>query len=310
MRPHSAPPYLKKGNKVAITCPAKKLPGPIDSAIRLLESWGLEVVTGETVTASHHQYAGTDEQRLNDLQRFLDDQSIKAIFAARGGYGTVRIIDDLDFETFKKHPKWLVGFSDITVLHSHIFQNCGIQTIHGQMPLNVPDGTKPSLESLRKALFGERLIYEVASNPNNKPGISKAVLIGGNLTLLVMMNNSVSEMDFSGKILFIEDVGECFYSVDRMLWNLKRAGKLASLSGLIVGGFTDLKDNDMPFGSSIEEIILEKVKDYDFPVCFDFPAGHLADNHALIFGKNVTLNVDPDKVRLTFDDETNSRLLA
>ncbi|HEY0055559.1 MAG TPA: LD-carboxypeptidase [Pedobacter sp.] len=303
MRPHSAPPYLNKGDKVAITCPAKKLPGPVDSAIRLLESWGLKVVTGETVTASHHQYAGTDGQRLNDLQRFLDDQSIKAIFAARGGYGTVRIIDDLDFERFEKHPKWLVGFSDITVLHSHIFQNCGIQTIHGQMPLNVPDGTKPSLESLREALFGERLIYEVPGNQYNKPGVSEAVLIGGNLTLLVMMNNSVSEMDFSGNILFIEDVGEYFYSVDRMLWNLKRAGKLASLSGLIVGGFTDLKDNDIPFGSSIEEIILEKVKDYDFPVCFDFPAGHLADNHALIFGKKVTLRVDPDKVRLIFDDE-------
>ncbi|HEX8376587.1 MAG TPA: LD-carboxypeptidase [Pedobacter sp.] len=303
MRPHSAPPFLKKGDKVAITCPAKKLPGSIDSAIKLLKFWGLEVVTGETVTASHHQYAGTDEQRLNDLQRFLDDQSVKAIFAARGGYGTVRIIDDLDFEVFKTHPKWLVGFSDITVLHSHISRNCGIQTIHGQMPLNVPDGTKPSLESLRKALFGEQLIYEVAANPNNKPGVSQSVLIGGNLTLLVMMNNSVSEMDFSGKILFIEDLGEYFYSVDRMLWNLKRAGKLASLSGLIVGGFTDLKDNDIPFGSSIEEIILEKVQDFNFPVCFDFPAGHLADNHALIFGKNVTLSVDPDKVRLTFDDE-------
>jgi muramoyltetrapeptide carboxypeptidase len=303
MRPHSAPPFLKKGDKVAITCPAKKLPGSIDDAINLLKSWGLEVVTGETVTASHHQYAGTDEQRLNDLQRFLDDQSIKAIFAARGGYGTVRIIGNLNFETFKKHPKWLVGFSDITVLHSHISRNFGIQTIHGQMPLNVPDGTKPSLESLRKALFGEQLIYELAANPNNKPGFSQSVLIGGNLTLLVMMNNSVSEMDFSGKILFIEDVGEYFYSIDRMLWNLKRAGKLASLSGLIVGGFTDLKDNDIPFGSSIEEIILEKVKDFNFPVCFDFPAGHLADNHALIFGKNVTLNVDHDKVRLTFDDE-------
>jgi muramoyltetrapeptide carboxypeptidase len=298
MHSHTAPPYLKKGDKVAITCPAKKLPGPIDSAIRLLESWGLEVVTGETVTLSHHQYAGTDEQRTNDLQRFLDDQSIKAIFAARGGYGTIRIVDDLDFKKFQEHPKWLVGFSDITVLHSHIFANYGIETIHGQMPLNVPDGTKPSLESLRKALFGEHLGYECNGNVLNKSGTAKSILVGGNLTLLVMLNNSISEVDFTNKILFIEDVGEYLYSIDRMLWNLKRAGKLASLSGLIVGGFTDLKDNDVPFGSTIEEIILEKVKDYEYPVCFDFPAGHLPDNHALIFGKEVTLRVDHDQVNL------------
>ena len=294
----SAPQYLKKGDKVAITCPAKKLPGPIDSAIKLLESWGLEVVSGETVTASHHQYAGTDEQRLNDLQRFLDDQSIKAIFAARGGYGTIRIIDDLDFETFKKYPKWLVGFSDITVLHSHIHRNFGVQTIHGQMPLNVPDGTKPSLESLRRALFGEQLTYEVGAHPHNRSGEISSVLVGGNLTLLVMLNNSASDMDFSGKILFIEDVGEYFYSIDRMLWSLKRSGKLSKLCGLIVGGLTDLKDNDIPFGSTIEEIVLEKVKDYDYPVCFDFPSGHISDNHALILGKKVTLSVDPNRVSL------------
>ena len=294
-----APPNLKKGDKIAITCPAKKLPGNIDSAIRLLESWGLEVVLGETITASHYQYAGTDELRRNDLQRFLDDKSIKAIIAARGGYGVIRIIDDLDFSTFKKHPKWLVGFSDITVLHSHIFETCGIQTIHGQMPLNVPDGTKPSLESLRKALFGEPLTYQFKSNTYNKPGEAKGALIGGNLTLLVMMNNSVSEMDFTDKILFIEDVGEYLYSIDRMLWNLKRAGKLARLKGLIVGGFTDLKDNEIPFGSTVEEMVLERVGEYSYPVCFDFPAGHLADNHALVFGRTVTLNVGSGEVELS-----------
>ena len=276
-----APPHLKKGDKIAITCPAKKLPGSIDSAIRLLKSWGLEVVLGKTVTASHHQYAGTDDLRRKDLQGFFDDESIKAIIAARGGYGTIRIIDDLDFTSFKKNPKWVVGFSDITVLHSHIYETCGIQTIHGQMPLNVPDGTKPSLESLRKALFGEQLIYKIAGNKSNKCGTCKAELIGGNLTLLVMMNDSISEMDFNNKILFIEDVGEYLYSIDRMLWNLKRGGKLATLQGLIVGGFTDLKDNDIPFGSSIEQIITEHVKEYDYPVCFDFPVGHQKYNFAL-----------------------------
>ena len=294
-----APPYLKKGDKIAITCPAKKLPGSIESAIKLLESWGLEVVLGETVTDSHHQYAGTDNLRTKDLQKFLDDPSIKAIVAARGGYGTIRIIDSLDFRKFKASPKWLVGFSDITVLHSHIHETCGIQTIHGQMPLNVPDGTKPSLESLRKALFGESLPYECLSDVNNRVGKAEGPLIGGNLTLLVMMNHSISEMDFSDKILFLEDVGEYLYSVDRMMWNLKRAGKLARLKGLIIGGFTDLKDNDIPFGSTVKEIVSDIVRDYNYPVCFDFPAGHLPDNHALVFGKNVTLVVDPDKVQLT-----------
>ncbi|MBC8051553.1 MAG: LD-carboxypeptidase [Sphingobacteriaceae bacterium] len=296
-----APPSLKKGDKIAITCPAKKLPGTIESAIRLLEAWGLEVVLGETVTAVHHQYAGTDETRRNDLQNFLDDESIKAIVAARGGYGTIRIIDTLNFKAFKKNPKWIVGFSDITILHSHIQETCGIQTIHGQMPLNVPDGTKPSLESLRKALFGETLSYTFDTHSKNKFGEAKAQLIGGNLTLLVMMNNSISEMDFNDKILFIEDVGEFLYSIDRMMWNLKRGGKLARLKGLIVGGFTEIKDNDIPFGSTVEDIILEHTSEYDYPVCFDFPAGHIADNHALVLGKVVTLSVDSENVRLDFN---------
>lgn len=294
-----APPYLKKGDKIAITCPAKKLPGSIESAINLLESWGLEVILGETVSASHHQYAGNDDLRTKDLQKFLNDPSIKAIVAARGGYGTIRIIDNLDFKKFRESPKWLVGFSDITVLHSHIHETCGIQTIHGQMPLNVPDGTKPSLESLRKALFGESLAYECLSDANNRVGKAEGPLIGGNLTLLVMMNHSISEMDFSDKILFLEDVGEYLYSIDRMMWNLKRAGKLARLKGLIIGGFTDLKDNEIPFGSTVKEIVSDIVKEYNYPVCFDFPAGHIPDNHALVFGKNVTLVVDHDKVQLT-----------
>lgn len=294
------PPYLKKGDKVAITCPAKKLPHDITDAVKLLESWGLEVVLGKTINASFHQYAGTDELRAQDFQDFLDDYSIKAVFAARGGYGTIRIIDKLNFSLFLKFPKWIIGFSDITVLHSHIYSNYQIQSIHGQMPLNVPDGTKPSLESLRKSLFNETVDYTFESSINAICGESRGILIGGNLTILVMLAGSVSDMIYEGKILFIEDVGEYLYSLDRMMWNLNRSGKLASLKGLIVGGFSNMKDNDIPFGKSAQEIIYEHVKNYDYPVCFNFPAGHISDNNALILGKEVNLKVDSQKVNLTY----------
>lgn len=294
------PPYLQKGDTVAITCPAKKLPNGITDAVRLLESWGLKVLLGETVTASYNQFAGDDVLRTRDFQSLLDDDSVKAIFAARGGYGTIRIIDRLDFSKFASQPKWIIGFSDITVLHSHLYANFQALSIHGQMPLTIPDGTKASLESLRKALFNEPLEYNYQSQAPNISGQSEGVLIGGNLTLLVMMGGSVSEMDFAGKILFIEDVGEYLYSIDRMLWNLKRAGKLAQLRGLVVGGFTDLKDNDVPFGQTAEEIIREHVQEYGYPVCFNFPAGHIEDNHALVFGKTVHLKVDQQQVHLSF----------
>lgn len=294
------PPYLKKGDKIAITCPAKKLPGDILDAINLLESWGLEIVLGDTVTASHNQFAGSDKLRTEDFQRFLDDNSIKAIIAARGGYGSIRIIDNLDFGKFKNNPKWIVGFSDITVFHSHIHSNFNIQTIHGQMPLNIPDATRPSLDSLRKALFGEDISYVFEGNSANRPGEASGTLIGGNLSLLMCMTGSISEMDYTNKILFLEDVGEYYYSVDRMLWNLKRADKLSRLGGLIVGGFTELKDNPIPFGESVSDIILNHVSQYKFPVCFDFPAGHIPDNHALILGKNVNLSVKTNQGNLSF----------
>lgn len=298
----TVPKFLKEGDTVAITCPAKKLPSDIDEGIKLLEAWGLKVLVGETVNSSFHQYAGSDELRAKDFQRFIDDRSVKAIFAARGGYGTIRIIDQLDFSSFSENPKWIIGFSDITVLHSHIYANYQVPSIHGQMPMNVPDGTRPSLETLRKALFGEPLSYNYQSLIDRKNGSAEGVLIGGNLTLLVMMGGSVSEMDFSDKILFLEDVGEYLYSVDRMIWNLKRAGKLAKLRGLIVGGFTDLKDNDIPFGQTAEEIIFSHVKEYNYPVCFDFPAGHISDNQALVFGRKVRLEVDDDGIELTYSD--------
>lgn len=294
------PPYLKKGDKVAITCPAKKLPHEITDAVNLLQSWGLEVVLGETVYASHNQFAGDDELRTNDFQKFIDDDSIKAIFAARGGYGTIRIIDSINFSPLINNPKWIIGFSDITVLHCHIQANYKIPSVHGQMPITIPDGTKPSIESLRKALFGQKVEYDLPVCAQNLQGESTGILIGGNLTLMVMMAGSVSDVDYTDKILFLEDVGEYLYSIDRMMWNLKRSGKLALIKGLIVGGFTDLKDNDIPFGQTIEEIIVKHVEEYNYPVCFNFPAGHIPDNHSLILGKNVNLKAGKHQVTLSY----------
>jgi muramoyltetrapeptide carboxypeptidase len=291
------PPYLKPGDKVAITCPAKKIPGPMTDALQL--SWGLEVITGETLTASYHQFAGDDALRTADLQKFLNDDNIKAIFAARGGYGTVRIIDKLDFSHFNENPKWIIGFSDITVLHAHIFNNYAVQSIHGQMPLNIPDASAKSLNTLKNALFGFENDYELTSHPLNRSGYGEGILIGGNLSLLVSISGSVSDLNYEDKILFIEDVGEYLYSIDRLLRTLKRAGKLENLQGLIIGGFTDLKDNDIPFGQTVQEIILEVVKEYTYPLCFDFPAGHISDNRALILGRLFKLDVKDTAVTFT-----------
>ena len=269
----------------------------MDDAVALLKSWGLDVVIGETVNASYHQFAGDDELRAKDMQRFIDDDNIKAIIAARGGYGTVRIVDKIDFSRFAANPKWIVGFSDITVLHAHLFADYQAQTIHGQMPVNIPDASKYSLDTLRKALFGEKLSYKFNSNDLNRKGEASGLVIGGNLSLLVAILGSVSDYNYDGKILFIEDVGEYMYSVDRMIRALDRAGKLKNLAGLIVGSFTDLKDNDIPFGQTVPEIIMEVVKNYNYPVCFDFPAGHIPDNQSLVLGRTLILKVDQTLVR-------------
>jgi muramoyltetrapeptide carboxypeptidase len=305
MRPALLPsdssiPYLQKGDKVAITCPAKKLPIPMTDAINLLTSWGLEVVLGETVTASYNQFAGDDKLRAKDMQRFINDESIKAIIAARGGYGTIRMVDMVDFSALHKHPKWLVGFSDITLLHSHIIANYSLPCIHGQMPLNIPDASAYSLETLRMALFGEELSYQIDANPLNRAGEAQGILIGGNLSLLIAIARSVSDLDYTGKILFIEDVGEYLYAVDRMLRSLKRAGKLKNLAGLIIGGFTDIKDNDIPFGQTIPEMVMDVVSEYNYPVCFGFPAGHVSNNCSLILGKKLNLSVKTQRVSISY----------
>jgi len=294
------PPYLKKGDKIALVCPAKKLPSPIDKAIALLTEWGLEVVIGESVYASHHQFAGTDALRTKDIQHFLDDSSIKAIIAGRGGYGTLRIIDELDFTQFNLYPKWVVGFSDITVLLSHIISQSRIQCLHGQMPYTFEESTFQALDSLKKALFGEKQTYTYKSTFANRSGEAAGILIGGNLTLLTMLQGSASEIDFDDKILFLEDVGEHEYSIDRMLRMLKRAGKLANLKGLIIGAFNEIEAEKIAFGQTADEVIWDIVKEYDYPVCFNFPTGHIENNLSMVLGAEVSLKIETNDVQFKY----------
>jgi len=294
------PPYLKKGDKIAIVCPAKKLPKPIDYAVSVLKSWGLEVILGQSVYAEANQFAGSDALRASDLQTFLDDPLIKAVIAGRGGYGTIRIIDELDFEHFRKNPKWVVGFSDITVLLAHLFAQQNVQSMHAQMPYTFGDSTPTALISLKKALFGERQSYSYESIFKNRTGNCSGTLVGGNLTLLCMLQGSVSEVDFDDKILFLEDVGEHEYSIDRMVRMLKRAGKLAKLKGLIIGAFNEIEEEPIPFGQTADEVIWTLVEEYNYPVCFSFPTGHIENNLAMVVGAEVELKVENNKVEFKY----------
>lgn len=297
------PAYLKKGDKIAIVCPAKKLKKTIEPAIAILEGWGLQVVLGKTVDAAYNQFAGSDELRAADLQQYLDDSDIKAIIAGRGGYGTVRIIDDLDFTAFNENPKWLIGFSDITVLLSHAMAALNTQSIHGQMPGSFDDASPESLETLRKALFGKDFSYSYTSDFANRAGEAEGILIGGNLSILVGLEGSVSEMDYTDKILFLEDVGEHEYAIDRMIRQLKRSGKLSKLKGLIIGAFNSIPPEDIPYGQSAEEVIWELVKEYNYPVCFNFPVGHIDDNRALVLGATITLSIETHQAHIAFNNK-------
>jgi muramoyltetrapeptide carboxypeptidase len=291
------PPFLEKGDKITIISPARSICfEEVHPSIRLFQKWGLEVVLGTHVFDKCNQYAGTDERRLLDLQQALDDPSIKAVICARGGYGTLRIIDRVDFSGFIANPRWIAGYSDITVLHSHIQKNFGIETLHATMPYNIKSDITPyePAESLKKALFGGEIIYQQPATLHDRAGLSEGILTGGNLSILYALMGSSSEPDTSGKILFIEDVDEYLYHIDRMMINLKRAGKLKDLKGLIVGGMTELKDNQVPFGKTAQEIIAGAVREYDYPVCFDFPAGHGEKNVALYMGSMVRLRVDKE----------------
>ena len=292
------PPLLKKADKIGIIAPARKISLPeIQFAIDTFKSWGLEVVLSKNIFKEDHQFSGTDEERCSDLQTMLDDDSIRAIISARGGYGTLRIIDKLDFLKFKKHPKWIIGYSDITVLHSHI-HNFGIETVHGLMCINFPKSAG-AVETLHKILFGEKLSYSFEKHGLNRKGKCEGEVVGGNLSLLYALAGSKSDISTKGKILFIEDLDEYLYHIDRMMLNLNRSGKLSDLAGLIVGGMTDMKDNQVPFGKTAEEIILDAVKDFKFPVCFNFPAGHIENNYAIPLGRKAILDVG-DNSSLSF----------
>lgn len=294
------PPFLKTGDQVGIVAPAKKVSRQeMEMAIQILEGWGLEVVLGKHLFSTHNQFAGTDTERTEDLQNMLDNPDIRVIFSARGGYGTIRVVDKLKFNQFIRYPKWLVGFSDITVLHCHL-HNMGVKSIHGIMPLLFPKQTEQTIESLRKALFGEALEIHTLRHPLNRYGENEGRLIGGNLSLFANTIGTVSEVSTEGKILFLEDVNEYLYHIDRMMIHLYRAGKLRNLEGLIIGQFTQIKDNEISFGKTVHEIIAEIVSEYSYPVCFDFPVGHEIHNMTMICGNRGRLLVDQFGVKLTF----------
>lgn len=286
------PVFLKKGDKVAIVATAKNFEKKeLDASIKILQGWGLQVVLGKNLYEKENQFAGTDRQRLEDLQWALDSKEIKAIFCARGGYGTARIIDGVNWSGFVKSPKWLVGFSDVTVLLSEI-QLHQVQCIHGPMPiLFAAKGYELSLKKLQETLFGKKINYKITPQPINRLGEAKGELTGGNLAILCSLLGTASQVDTKNKILFLEDVGENLYRVDRMVVQLKRAGLLESLAGLIVGHFTAMEDNAVGFGKSAQGIIAEAVREYDYPVCYGFPAGHEPDNLPLLFGAEISLSV-------------------
>ncbi len=301
------PKYLIEGDSIAIVAPAGILKNKeeiIEKAKSLAESWGLKVIIGEHVFNQNDHFAGTDKERADDFQKALDNPNIKAIWGARGGYGSVRILDALDFTKFKEHPKWIIGYSDITALHSHI-HNLGVETIHGMMGTSMQfeeEESEESIKTLKKALFGHELNYEVESSEYNREGNSEGEIVGGNLTLLLTMLGSESSISTDGKILFIEEIGEYKYHIDRMLQSLKRAGYFENCKGLIVGDMSNIKKNTTKWGSSIEQLILDAISEYDFPVLFNFPAGHETDNRALILGRTVELTVTKEQSKVVFKE--------
>lgn len=302
------PPYLRKGDVIGITCPAGYITlEEIQPAISKLKEWGFEVKVGEAVGKRDFTFGGTDEERLKDLQLLLDNKKIKAILCARGGYGVVRIIDKIDFKQFALRPKWIIGFSDVTVIHSHLHKNLGIASIHSKMCNSFPadwNAAEPvqreTIESIKKCLTGEKMLYDIVPNEKNRTGMAAGVLVGGNLKTIETLAGSKSDINTDGKILFVEDTGEYLYSIDRMFWNLKRTGKLERLKALIIGGFKvkPAEDPAEEFGKQLQEIVLEKVAALGYPVCFDFPVGHQKNNIALKCGVKHQLIVTHDNCSL------------
>lgn len=294
------PRYLAPGDTIGITSPAGYITlKDIEPSVQQMQSWGFKVKIGGTIGKRNFGFGGTDEERTKDMQQMLDDPSLAAIMCARGGYGVVRIIDKLNFNSFRDRPKWVIGFSDATVFHCHLNKNLGIASIHSKMCNSFPDDwnaadelQKQTIFSIRDALTGASIKYEVVPSPYNKYGSAQGVLVGGNLKTLESLSGTASDLYTNGKILFVEDTGEYLYSIDRMFWNLKRTGKLVGLKGLIVGGFK-IKPDDPgeEFGSILQNIVLDKLKDYNFPVCFDFPVGHQKNNFALKCGVQYQMDI-------------------
>ena len=297
------PPYLKKGDTIAITCPAGYMPlEKAKTCINTLQQWGYEALIGKTMgSTSKNYFSGTDEQRLNEFQAMLDAPEIKAILCGRGGYGVGRIIEQLDFTQFKKHPKWIIGFSDITVLHAHINRNFKIATLHAPMAAAFNDGgfKNKYVQSLKYALEGIKANYLCKAHRRNQTGLAEGELIGGNLALLAHLTGTSSDIQTKNKILFLEDVGEQHYNVDRMMIQLKRSGKFKNLAGLIIGGFTEMQDTERPFGKKVYEIIKEHIADNRYPVCFNFPVSHSKENLALKCGAIYRLSINKSQTTLS-----------
>ncbi len=297
----TVPPYLKKGDTIGIVCPSGFMPlTNAETCIKTLENWGYQVKIGTTLGKQFNYFSGTDKQRTEDLQKMLNDSSVKAILCGRGGYGLSRIIEDLDFQKFKKNPKWIIGFSDITVLHAHIYQHYQIATLHGPMAAAFNDEgfIGENVLSLKNALSGVNTNYNCTSHNFNKIGTGQGDLIGGNLAIIAHLIGSHSSYKTRHKILFLEDIGEYLYNVDRMMIQLKRAELFKHLKGLIIGGFTDMKDTETPFGTDVYNIINDHVKDFKFPICFNFPVSHDIHNLTLKVGIEHELKVEKGGVSL------------
>lgn len=291
---------LSKGDKIAIISTARSISHEeISAAVSLLKQWGLEPIVGKTIGKKYLQFAGEDDERASEFQQMLDDVNIKAILFARGGYGTIRILDKIDFTGFVNKPKLLCGYSDITIIHSHITDKLGLPAVHSSMPFNFEKNSTAAVEGLKNILFGSLPEYEINNHALNISGDCEAPLIGGNLSILYSLLGTKYGFNTSGKILFIEDIDEYLYHLDRMMISLKYAGKLQYLKGLIVGNFTDMKDNKVAFGKTAEEIIYSHIKEYHYPVCFNFPAGHITDNRPLILGKKIKLSVN-SRVQISY----------
>jgi muramoyltetrapeptide carboxypeptidase len=295
----SIPQPLQKGDKIGLISTARKISRQeLDFSISLIQKWGYEVVFSKHLFEQDNQFSGTVEERSHDLQQMINDPKIKAILCVRGGYGTVKIIDRIDFSPLHKTPKWIMGYSDVSVLHSHLHQ-LSIASLHCSMPINFESNSDLSLNSIQSILKGESIVYESENHPSNIKGEARAQIIGGNLSILYSLLGSQSDLDTDHKILFLEDLDEYLYHIDRMITNLKRNNKLSKLAGLVVGGMTKMHDNEVPFGKNATQIILDAVKEYDYPVCFDFPAGHLKNNVCLKFGVEANLEVG-DSTKLIY----------